>query len=129
VKQKYPRLIELIQSTFIDTVLIVFLMFVFTAVLEKLDQVPDWLRIGLFVGLFAVDEPLCMTLGCTLGNYLRRIRVRRHADPTQRINVWQAIVGYPVKIALGWVSFVTMHGDAQRRAIQDLVSGSVMIKL
>jgi uncharacterized RDD family membrane protein YckC len=126
--EKYPQLTDRIQSTFIDSILIVILMFIFSNILERYEHVPDWVRIGLFAFLFLVYEPLCMTIGCTLGNYLKNIRVRKFSDPTKRINIIQALVRYPVKVILAWVSFLTINSNPKRRAIHDLVSGSVMIK-
>jgi len=127
--EKYPELGDRIQSTFIDTVLIIILMFVFANFLDKFDKVPDWVRILMFVGLFIIYEPMCMACGSTLGNYFKGIRVRRNSDTTKRINFFQAIIRYPVKVLLGWVSFLTISSNPKRRAIHDLVSGSVMIKL
>lgn len=129
MEEKYPQLTERIQSTFIDTILIVILIFAFASILDKFDSVPDWVRIIMFAGLFITYEPLCMTFGSTLGNYLKGIRVRKNSDSTKRINIFQAIIRYPVKVLLGWVSFLTINSNQKRRAIHDLVSGSVMIKL
>jgi cytochrome bd-type quinol oxidase subunit 2 len=129
MQQKYPELSTRIQSTFIDMILIIVMMFVFASVLDRFENVPDWVRIAMFAGLFVVYEPICMTLGATLGNYVKGIRVRKHTDPTKRINILQAIVRYPIKVLLGWVSFLTIHADPQRRAMHDLASGSVMVKL
>ena len=129
MEEKYPQLTDRIQSTFIDTILIVILMFAFASILDKFDNVPDWVRIVMFAGLFIAYEPLCMTLGSTFGNYLKGIRVRKNSDSTKRINIFQAIIRYPVKVLLGWVSFLTINSNPKRRAIHDLVSGSVMIKL
>jgi len=129
MEEKYPQLTDRIQSTFIDTILIIILMFVFTSILDKFDNVPDWVRIVMFVGLFIAYEPLCMTLGATLGNYMKGIRVRQNSDSAKRLNIVQAIVRYPVKVFLGWISFLTIHSNPKRRAIHDMVSGSVMIKL
>lgn len=126
---KYPQLIDRIQATFIDTILIVILMYAFSGILDKFDNVPDWVRVIMFVGLFIAYEPLCMTLGATLGNYLKGIRVRNNLDPTKRINLLQGIIRYPVKVLLGWISFLTINTNQKRRAIHDLASGSVMIKL
>ena len=70
-----------------------------------------------------------MAMGCTLGNYIKGIRVRKAADSTKRISFLQAIVRYPVKLTLGWLSFLTIHTNTKRRAIHDMASGSVMIKL
>lgn len=127
--EKYPQLTDRVQATFIDTILIVIMMFVFAGILDKFENVPDWVRISLFVSLFMIYEPLCMTLGFTLGNYIKGIRVKKYADSTKRINILQAFIRYPIKVLLGWISFLTINRNAKRRAIHDLVSGSVMIKL
>ncbi len=127
--EKYPELKDRIQSTFIDMILILVFMFVFTGILDNFDNVPDWVRIVMFAGLFIAYEPLCMTFGATPGNYLKGIRVRQNSDSTKRINIFQAIVRYPVKVFLGWLSFLTIHSNPKKRAIHDLLSGSVMIKL
>ncbi|MEO6454225.1 MAG: RDD family protein [Ginsengibacter sp.] len=126
---KYPQLTDRIQSTFIDTILIIILMFVFANILDSFDNVPDWVRIIMFTGLFIIYEPLCMTFGFTLGNFIKGIRVRKNSDTTKRINLFQAIVRYPIKVILGWISFLTINSDPRRRAIHDIISGSVMIKL
>lgn len=129
MEEKYPQLSDRIQSTFIDTILIVVLMFVFANILDRFENVPEWVRILMFVGLFVAYEPICMTLGSTLGNYFKGIRVRKNSDSSKRINIIQAIIRYPVKVFLGWISFLTINSNPRRRAIHDLVSGSVMIKL
>lgn len=127
-KLNYPSLSERVQSTFIDTIIIVVLMFSFSAILEKYDDAPDWVRIALFAGVFLVYEPVCTSLGCTIGNYIKGIRVRRFADTTKRINIFQAVVRYVLKLILGWISFLTMHSNTEKRAIHDFAAGSVMIK-
>lgn len=129
METKYPQLVDRIQSTFIDTILIVILMFACSGILDQFEHVPDWIRIIMFIGLFIAYEPLCMTLGATLGNYLKGIRVRNNLDTTKRISLFQAIIRYPVKVLLGWISFLTINSNQKRRAIHDLVSGTVMIKL
>jgi len=105
MKETYPQLTDRIQSTFIDTILIVILMFVFANIVEKFENVPDWVRMVMFASLFIAYEPLCMTLGATLGNYLKGIRVRKNSDTTKRINLFQAIIRYPVKFLLRGVPF------------------------
>lgn len=117
-----------IQSTFIDTLFILLLMFAFANLLDKFETVPDWVRISLFVGLFILYEPICVTIGATLGNFIKGIRVRSIKDQTKKITLLQAFIRYPVKIGLGWISFLTINTNPHKRAIHDLVSGSVMIK-
>lgn len=124
----YPLLLDRIQSIFIDLVFIIILTFFASSLLDKVQDPPDWIRIALFVGLWALYEPLAVTFGCTLGQYIKKLRVRSHADPTRRINVLQAFVRYILKTFLGWISFLTISSNPERRAIHDFVSGSVMVK-
>lgn len=123
----YPVLVKRIQSVFIDTVFIVGMMFLFSAILSSFEQVPDWVRMSVFIFIWVVYEPLFVTIGCTLGNYVIGVRVRKHNDFNARINLFSALIRYAVKMALGWLSFVTIHTSNQRRAIHDLAAGSVMI--
>ena len=97
MEERYPLLTERIQSSFIDMLLIIACLFLFASILDKFDHVPDWVRIALFAGLFLLYEPICMAFGCTIGNYLKRIRVRKFADTSQRINLFQSIIRYPIK--------------------------------
>jgi uncharacterized RDD family membrane protein YckC len=127
--EKYPELLDRIQSTFIDAILLIVLMVIFASMLDRLQIESGVLRGILFVLLFIAYEPLCMTMGCTLGNYMKGIRVRKYSNSSQKINFFQAIIRYPVKALLGWISFITIHSNPEKRAIHDIVSGSVMIKL
>lgn len=129
MQNKYPELTDRIQSTFIDTVFIVILMFIFSALLEKFDNTPEWIRVALFIGIWVVYEPLCTCLGATLGNYFKKIRVRAVTNTHKRINFFQALARYIVKLLLGWLSFLTIGSNAEKRAIHDFVGGSVVIKV
>jgi uncharacterized RDD family membrane protein YckC len=129
MQEKYPLLIERIQSTLIDSVLIILLMFLFSNILDKMQNPPDWIRIAMFVGIWLVYEPLCTSIGFTLGNYIKGIRVRKAETTAKKINFFQAIIRYIFKVLLGWISFLTISSNPKRRAIHDLISGSVMIKL
>ncbi len=84
-------------------------MFVAASLLDKYENAPDWIRIALFFGLWAVYEPFCTTLGCTFGNYMKSIRVRRFDNESKRINFFAALVRYYVKILLGGIYFITIH--------------------
>jgi uncharacterized RDD family membrane protein YckC len=125
----YPLLIKRIQSVFIDTVFIVGLMFLFSAILSSFEYVPDWVRMSVFILIWVVYEPLCISLGSTLGNYLMGLSVRKHNNLNERINLIRALMRYAFKMGLGWLSFLTIHRNSKRRAIHDLVAGSVMVHI
>lgn len=125
--EKYPELSLRIKSAFIDAVFIILLMFFFSAVLDRLTEPPVWLNMLMFIGIWVLYEPVCVAFGCTIGNYLMGIRVRRASNETRHINIFQSLVRYALKISLGWLSFLTIHQNTQRRAIHDLAAGSVMV--
>lgn len=128
VQVEFPSLADRVQSTFIDTIFIIVLMFISASLLDQYKGAPEWIRIALFFGIWGVYEPLCTTLGFTVGNLVKGIRVKRASDTSKRINILQAFFRYVLKITLGWISFLTMHSNSQRRAIHDFAAGSVMIK-
>jgi uncharacterized RDD family membrane protein YckC len=85
-------------------------------------------RAIVFVAIWGVYEPVSQTLGCTLGNYLMKIRVRKNSNEDQKINLIQAYARFVVKFLLGWLSFLTIGLNEKRRAIHDFASGTVMIE-
>lgn len=127
---RYPDLKTRVQSTLIDTILMVALMFLAAIILEKINPSQNeddgWIRGVIFILIWGIYEPVTMTLGCTLGNYLMNIRVRKITDNTKRINLLQSFIRFILKILLGWISFLTIHSNKERRAIHDFVAGSVM---
>jgi len=128
----YPSLAKRIQSIFIDSLLIIVLMFLSGWILDKMNpeqnEGDEWIRIVLFIALWGVYEPLSMTLGCTLGNYLMKIRVRKHNNAGKKINLLQAYARFIIKFFLGWLSFITISFNPERRAIHDFASGSIVVE-
>ena len=127
MEDEYPRLIVRLQSLFIDTLIIIACMVIFSMILDHFPGAPDWLRISLFLAVFIFYEPFCLTFGFTIGNYVKGIRVRKFGDTNNRISFFHAVIRYLVKALLGWISFLTIHSNPSKRAIHDLASGSVMI--
>lgn len=128
MEEKYPFVLERIQSILIDSVLIIACMIIFSDVLSSFKNVPDWLRAVLLLSLF-LYEPIMTTFGGTIGNNFKGIRVRKNSDETESINIFQAIIRYFFKLLLGWLSFITIFSSTKKRAIHDILSGTVMIKI
>ena len=128
----YPSLAKRIPSIFIDSLMIIALMFLSGWILDKMNpeqnEGDEWIRIVLFIALWGVYEPLSMTLGCTLGNYLMKIRVRKHNNAGKKINLLQAYARFIIKFFLGWLSFITISFNPERRAIHDFASGSIVVE-
>ncbi len=126
---EYPSLSDRVQSTFIDAILMIILMMIFASVLNRYENAPNWVRAVFFIGIWGIYEPVCTAFGFTIGNYLKGIRVRSASNPDKRINFIQALFRYLLKFSLGWISFLTMHTNPQRRAIHDFAAGSVMMRV
>jgi len=124
----YASLSDRIKSIFIDTVFLVIMMFVFASILDNLDNPPESLRIIMFTALWLVYEPFCVAFGCTIGQAIIGIRVRRADDHERRINLFASYVRYAIKIFLGWLSFLSISFSGQRQALHDMAAGSVMLK-
>lgn len=124
----YASLADRIKSIFIDTVFLIVLMFIFASLLGSMDNPPDSLRIIMFIFLWIVYEPFCVAFGCTIGQAIIGIRVRRTNDHERRINLFASYVRYAVKIFFGWLSFLSISFSGQRQALHDMAAGSVMLK-
>lgn len=128
MNEKYPFVLERIQSILIDSVLIIACMIIFSDILSNFKNVPDWLRAILLILLF-LYEPIMTTFGGTIGNNIKKIRVRKNANENESINIFQALVRYTFKLLFGWLSFISIFSSTKKRAIHDILSGTVMIKV
>jgi uncharacterized RDD family membrane protein YckC len=123
----YPYLSDRVQALFIDTLLIVGAIFLISALLPE--NTADWVRIVCFIALWGMYEPVCNSLlGFTVGTYIKGLRVRMAHDPEKKINIFRSYIRSVIKYLLGWLSFITIHFNEERRAIHDLAAGSMMIK-
>jgi len=132
METNYPELKTRLQSTVIDFLLMFGLMFLAAIIFDKINPSQDgedgWIRAIIFISIWGVYEPVAITMGSTLGNFLMKIKVRDNLNTTKRINLLQSYIRFVLKFLLGWVSFLTIHGNKQRRAIHDFAAGSVMIE-
>src|SRR5688572_2962545 len=120
----YPTLVRRVQSIFLDTSIILISMFIVSGILNYFEQTPNWIRGALFIGLWFIYEPLCMTLGGTIGNRILKLRIIKNNTSKGNINLFQAYVRFFVKLLLGWISFLTIHMNREKRAIHDFAAGS-----
>lgn len=124
----YPPLIKRVQSLIIDQVFIILCMFIFAFLLgNSNEESTGTLRGVLFISLFLIYEPVCMTFGCTIGNYASGIRVRKFKDEARHINIFQSYIRFIIKILLGIISFFSVTFNKSKRAMHDMVAGSVVI--
>jgi uncharacterized RDD family membrane protein YckC len=114
-------------STLIDVLIIVLLSLGISSLLETIGQVPDYIKGILFLVVILLYEPILVAFGTTVGQFFLNIRVRNFEDPRIKLAFHLAIFRSFVKIILGWLSFITVTFNLNRRAIHDLASGSIVI--
>ncbi|MFK8164766.1 MAG: RDD family protein [Lewinella sp.] len=127
-----PRLMERLKATVVDAMVIVLLMYLGSLLLEALAVESGSIRGALF-GLIWLYEPIATSFGKTLGHQIMGIRVRKFLPTPDgnppRINIFQAIVRFLVKVVLGWVSLLFISSNEYRRAIHDYAGQSVVINV
>lgn len=123
---EYPRLVRRYLVTFLDA------WFVFSIFLLLIYALPGsevaWLRVGIIATIVLFYEPVFTSRSCTLGQKLLGVRVRR-SDDLSPISIFQAYARLVVKFLLGWISFLSLAFNYERRAIHDFAVGSVVIRV
>ena len=124
----FPSLVTRVKALVIDAIVLLILFSLASILIDKFEQTPTLVRIIVFVFAFYIYEPLFVALlGGTIGHHAIGVTVKQIKQPTIKINPLQAIVRFITKYLLGWVSFLTLIGNKRKRAIHDLVSGSVVL--
>ena len=111
----------------IDVFVLVLIYIGITSLLERIGEVPGFVKGILFVVVVLLYEPILITTCSTFGQLFMNLRVRNFKHPEKKLTFHMAILRTFVKILLGWLSFVTVTFNVNRRAIHDFASDSVMI--
>jgi len=114
-------------SILIDSICLLLIAFGISALFEKIEDVSGFVRVITLVIVIILYEPILVTFGCTIGQLLMNIRVRDFRNPEKKPPFYLVIFRFIIKIILGWLSFLTVTFNINRRAIHDLASGSIMI--
>lgn len=125
-KNFYPSLVRRYKALFIDSMLILSIL-VITMVLLPDNDFRSTVMVSVASIILLTYEPFLTSFSKTVGQRLMKIRVGKRENPSQRINLLNAYIRWFTKGLLGWVSFVTIHFNRQRRAIHDMASDSVVI--
>jgi uncharacterized RDD family membrane protein YckC len=124
----YVGIMERYKSILIDLMILIGLAYCCSLILDSFQNVPENLRISIFVFITILYEPIFVSLfGGTLGHFMMGIRVKKENDPSKNINIIAAIFRWIVKSLLGWISLFTVSSGAKKQAIHDHLVGSVVI--
>jgi len=126
--EKYASLAARIKGLVIDSIVLLLFIFIASLVLSLFNNVPDGIRIGLFLFIFFLYDPLFTSFfGATIGHMFIAVRVRQNADETKNITFPAALLRFVAKSFFGWISFLTISKSEKHRAIHDMVANSVVI--
>lgn len=121
----YPNLFRRYLATAIDLVVIGVLLYLYaqsplsTTASGAVATWPLW--------LFVVYEPICNRFGTTIGQLAMGIRVRTYGDE-RKVPIWRGLIRVLSKYVLGAISFIKMPVHKQRRALHDIISGTIVVE-
>ena len=128
IEDNYPGIFERLKAIITDGIVIVVFMFAVAHIFSLYENVPDNARIFAFVFIFLLYDPLFTSLfGGTIGHMIIGIRVKRESNELKNILFPLAILRYIVKALLGWISMLTIARNTKRKAIHDILVGSVVV--
>ncbi len=85
-------------------------------------------RIITLLSIFLLYDPLFVSsFGGTIGHIIIGLRVKENINEQKNIHFLLAFVRYIIKLLLGWISLLTISKTQKKRAIHDIISGSVVI--
>jgi hypothetical protein len=124
----FPNLLMRIKAFFIDLGIVLSVFVGATLLIDGVGEVPDASRGFVFIFMLYLYDPLLTAFtGSTLGHKALKLKIRKYDLPEKKISLWQASVRFLLKATLGWLSFLTVTGTKHKRAIHDIMSGSIML--
>lgn len=127
-QKNYPSVFDRVKAIVADTACILIFMAIAAYIFSLFENVPDSVRIIVFVFIFFLYDPLFTSIfGGTIGHMMNGIRVKKEKNETQNIVFPLAVIRFLVKASLGLISLLTVHNNKKRKAIHDFIVGSVMV--
>lgn len=121
---KYPSLLQRYLATVIDVLAVLALFYLYAK--SPLSRTEAGATAIWPLWLFVFYEPLCNRFATTLGQLLMGFRVRT-LKGGRRVPLWRGFVRLFSKYILGAISFIRMPVHKQRRALHDIISGTIAI--
>jgi uncharacterized RDD family membrane protein YckC len=121
----YPSVFRRYLSTLLDLLVLwcwIYLVTRFPIFVES-----NWISTAIIAPAVLAYEPLLTAFHCTIGQRVFRLRVRTF-EGGDRISIPQAYGRLFVKYLLGAVSILTIPARADRRAIHDFATETIVIE-
>ncbi len=126
MKSNYPTLVRRYLATLIDFLVPLGIAALIGRTLSLNIELSNVASALILLLPYLIYEPLMTATYATVGQLIFKFRVRK-LNETNRINIGQGYVRFIAKYFLGWVSLLTIPARSDRRALHDLVSGSIVV--
>ncbi len=121
---QFPNLFRRYVASLIDVVVVIALVGIIGNLpITETQNIPP---IVIILVVLVAYEPILSAFSCTIGQFVMRIRVRRSQDRL-RIGLGRAVTRTFAKYMLGAASFLTMPKQREKRAMHDLLAGTLML--
>lgn len=124
----FPYLLSRYKAILIDGLLLLTILTACILINGQLGFSSTWIFV-VYLTLALSYEPILITYSSTIGQKIMKLRVRNINNPDKRISLGQAYIRFFTKALLGWLSFLTISFNKEKRAIHDFVASSVVITL
>lgn len=122
----YPSLLKRFQSNFIDRVVTYSLIGAFFYCSMQIDA-DSWTLKILAIAAALSYEPVTVSIfRRTIGQRMTGIRVLS-LTVDQKISLLNAYIRFFLRLILGWISFLAIHFNKERRALHDLATDTVLV--
>ena len=126
MKANYPALVRRYLATLIDIIVPLTIAALIGRTLSLEFELSDLASVMILSLPFLIYEPIMTAKYATVGQLIFKFRVRK-LNESNRITIGQSFFRLAVKYALGGISLMTIPARSDRRAIHDLMSGSIVV--
>ncbi len=125
----YALLPSRIKAAVIDSIILIASLYLVTEVFTLFDNVPNYIRMIAFLLIFVLYDPIFTSFyGATIGHSYSGIKVKKEDNTDENINFLNAVIRFATKVLLGWVSLLTVTSNKKKKALHDLIAGSIVIE-
>lgn len=122
----YPSLLRRFQSNFIDRIITYTIMGLLLSITMNIDHESWTLKICAILAAFSYEPLMVSSFRRTIGQRITGITVVS-LTVDQKISLLNAYTRFGLRVILGWISFLAIHTNNERRALHDLVTDTVLV--
>jgi len=123
----YPRLLRRVRAVLVDTVIAVFVIFGWFAVLPLLAEFPWQLKVSILLVIWFVLDPLLVwRIGGTPGHYFMSLRIQDKSSG-ENIGVLRAVFRALTKLVTGAWSLIFILLTKKHQALHDLIFKTTVV--